>query len=343
MQRRWLLLPTLALVVLAVFIAPPTHVTHAADVWDVQLSGDVAAEGIMANAFFPGTLTVHQGDSVRWTWATTLAPHTVSFPGPGAAPDIFTPGPDSGSVQGGPGFFPQGDVGPDNSGTFDGSQATGSGVPLDPNTPPFRLTFTQPGIYPYLCLTHPGMHGSVEVLPAGATLAETPAQAKTRGAGEFNDLVDQLRSTLSGASAPQAAAATGVTTHLVAAGISNAAGMSALSFIPANVTVHQGDLVMWAVEDPFEVHTVTFTSGATQPALLQVTPQASGPPLALIPANVYSPVGGGSYDGSGYTNSGFFGPGGGFALRIDAPPGTYDYLCLIHGPTPMRGTITVVQ
>jgi plastocyanin len=33
---------------------------------------------------------------------------------------------------------------------------------------------------------------------------------------------------------------------------------------------------------------------------------------------------------------------GGSALCSDAPSGTYQYLCLLHGPNPMRGTITVV-
>jgi plastocyanin len=335
----------LALVIAAVpgLVALRASAARAADVWDVQVSGDVATDGIMANAFFPGTLTIHQGDTVRWTWATTLAPHTVSFPGPYPPPNIFIPGPQPGSVAGGPGFFVQGDVTAGNHGSYDGTVATGSGVPLDSDAPPFTLTFAKPGVYPYLCLIHPGMHGSVEVLPAGATLTETPTQAQTRGQGEFDGLVTQLRAALAGATDPVAGAPGSAQTHLVAAGISNAAGMSALSFIPGNVTVKRGDSVVWAVEDPFEVHTVTFTSGATPPALLTVTPTPQGLPIVLVPANVFSPVGGASYNGGGYVNSGFFGPGGGFSLVIDAPPGTYEYLCLIHGPNPMRGTINVTD
>jgi plastocyanin len=343
MIRRWTILLGVVVLSLPGIVPMRVHAAQAADVWDVQVSGDVLAEGIMANTFFPAALAIRQGDNVRWTWATTLAPHTVTFPGPAGIPDIFVPGPDAGSLQGGPGFFPQGNVRADNSGSFDGTRVTGSGVPLSPDTPPFTLTFTQPGVYAYVCLTHPGMHGSIEVLPAAAPLSETPAQAQTRGKAEFAGLVDQLRATLAGAGAPQAAVAGGTVTHIVAAGISNAAGMSALQFIPGNLTVRRGDLVAWTVEDPFEVHTVSFTSGATPPALLQVAPQPQGVPLALIPANVYSPVGGGSYDGSGYVNSGFFGPGSAYFLRIDAPPGTYDYLCLIHGPNPMRGTVTVTE
>src|SRR5205823_5028168 len=102
-------------------------------------------------------------------------------------------------------------------------------------------------------------------------------------------------------------------------------------------------LVVWTVQDPLEVHTVTFTSGATPPDFVNVTPQPAGPPQVVVPAMVFSAVGDGTYNGTGYVNSGVFGPGGAYTLVIDAPPGTYQYLCLIHGPTPMRGEITVIE
>ena len=40
-------------------------------------------------------------------------------------------------------------------------------------------------------------------------------------------------------------------------------------------------------------------------------------------------------------SSGIIGNGAAFFLRFDAPPGSYEYLCLIH-PT-MRGTVTVTE
>jgi plastocyanin len=40
-------------------------------------------------------------------------------------------------------------------------------------------------------------------------------------------------------------------------------------------------------------------------------------------------------------SSGILGNGGAYVLRFDAPPGSYEYLCLIH-PT-MRGRVTVTE
>jgi plastocyanin len=59
----------------------------------------------------------------------------------------------------------------------------------------------------------------------------------------------------------------------------------------------------------------------------------------VIAANVAGPAGGNTYTGTGYLNSGILEAPGAFTVRFDAPPGRYDYLCLIH-PF-MTGTITV--
>jgi plastocyanin len=41
-------------------------------------------------------------------------------------------------------------------------------------------------------------------------------------------------------------------------------------------------------------------------------------------------------------NSGTLSGGGSFTLRIDAPPGKYEYICLFHADDfNMKGTITV--
>ncbi len=63
---------------------------------------------------------------------------------------------------------------PSGGATYDGSGFVNSGllflrVPPGSQKPPtYSLTFTKPGTYEYDCLLHPGMDGTVTVLPAGA-------------------------------------------------------------------------------------------------------------------------------------------------------------------------------
>ena len=127
------------------------------------------------------------------------------------------------------------------------------------------------------------------------------------------------------------------------AGLGDGYGASALQFLPGDLTVRRGDSVVWAMPDPFEVHTISFVSGATPPDFVEPRPpaQPGGPPLLVIPATVAGPVGDGAYAGQGLANSGILGNGGAYLLRFDALPGSYEYLCLIH-PT-MRGRVTVTE
>ena len=52
-----------------------------------------------------------------------------------------------------------------DGGEWDGEEYYNSGlfVSFPPNLMAFSLTFTEPGTYPYQCLIHPGMTGSVTV------------------------------------------------------------------------------------------------------------------------------------------------------------------------------------
>jgi plastocyanin len=129
------------------------------------------------------------------------------------------------------------------------------------------------------------------------------------------------------------------TSQVVVAGVGDGFGASVLAFVNGDRSVKRGDTVVWANADPFEIHTVTFPgAGAQPPEFIEPRPQAGGPPALVIPANVAMPVGGDTFTGA-YANSGIVGVGGGYALRFDAAPGTYNYLCVIH-PW-MTGTITV--
>ena len=328
------------------FEPPPVH---AAQTWNVQAGGDVEEELISTQAYFPNPLTVNVGDTVTWTF---VGFHTVTFTGGQAAPPLIMPGPEAGSLLINPmAFFPSGPM----DATYDGSGFLNSGVPEDEGAaeagdppPTFRVTFTQDGVFPYICLIHPGMEGSVTVVSAGAALPETPAEAAARGQMQFETLVNTMRNQIQMAEAtqPEHAEVPGATTaHTAIAGLGHASGVSALRFIPDTMAVRRGDLITWTMPDPFEIHTVTFVSGAAPPEFVEPRfgPEGpgAGPPMLVIPAHVAGPTGGNTYRGTGLVNSGILIPGDSFALEIDAPAGSYEFMCLVH-PF-MRGTVIVSE
>jgi plastocyanin len=339
----------LLVAVTAVRIRPDAGTAYAADTWQVQAGGDIAAESITGNGFFPNFLTIRVGDTVQWNFRGF---HTVTFNAGRPPLDLIVPGPGPGDLAFGPALFPYPPAETPPTGPYDGTTQVSSGVPLEGEPQPFTLTFTRAGIFPYVCMVHSGMNGTVMVLPETAQLAETPAQAAARGEAEFQAALAALKSGV----LPLVQAGTtpgpgGITVRTLAAGVSYAGGMSALQFVPADLTVRRGDVVVWTNSDPFELHTVTFLSGAPTPAEIEIEARAAGPPLVYFPARVAGPAGGTTYTGQGYVNSGLMFAGNSYTLTITAPPGTYEYICLIHsgavaemgGTPPMKGRIIVTE
>jgi plastocyanin len=321
---------------LAIFGLLTPWTARAAQTWEVQAGLDRigTTDGLSANQFGPQSLTINVGDTVAWTIAGF---HSVTFP-TGAPPQLPQPSLQRGDVD----FtFP---VLPAGGATYDGSQWISSGVPMDPSQAVYRVMFTKAGVFQYLCLVHPGMDAYLTVLPEGAGLPETPAAAKTRGQA-------QLARTADAAAALAMAADTARTgpVHFQTIGLGNGNGASYLGFTYKDISVTRGDWVEWTIADPMEPHTVTFLSGAAPFEVIEPRPNAAGPPNLIIPAKVTLPSGGSTYTGTGMVSSGIlsesgFGPPGSRArtswgVKIDAPPGTYTYLCLIHPE--MVGTITV--
>jgi plastocyanin len=122
------------------------------------------------DAFYPKRLTIHVGDTVEWAGAF----HTVTF-GPVASIDrlekhVFMQVPQKSgpplNVWNPQVAFPSGGA------TYAGTGFVSSGLLIPPQNakapPTYRLTFTRPGVYKYDCLLHPGMDGSITVLPVGA-------------------------------------------------------------------------------------------------------------------------------------------------------------------------------
>ena len=326
-----------------------TKVARAAQTWNVLAGTDgdqIPGGSLTTIGFFPTVITVNAGDTVSWTFPAA-EPHGVAFEATQQVPFAFQggPGPNPGDQDISASFLPQ-NLDQVN-GVFRPDIPFASGVPTDPpdERQPFTLTFNSPGVFNYDCQIHgPSMVGAITVLPASSALAETPAQAAVRGQR-------QIGSTLGGAAgegppiggAPLAVTG-GSTVYPAIVGIEPNAGVAALAFFPSNLTVHRGDAVVFTMTDPQEIHTVTFLSGGEEPPFADIIPQPAGPPLVIFPANIAGPVGGNTYTGTGYLNSGILFPSSSFALTISAPVGTYQFQCLIHGDAPqnMKGTITVV-
>jgi plastocyanin len=189
------------------------------------------------------------------------------------------------------------------------------------------------------------MQGTITVLPAGDARSEAPAQATARGQAEQAALLATIRGVQQLARPAARTGPEGGTVHAVSAGLGDRSGVSAEQFLPETLTLRRGDSVDWRTTDPVEIHTVSFTSGAPPPPFLDPRPGPAGEPLLVVPASVVGRAGGATYTGQGYVSSGILFPGRSFVLQIDAPPGRYAYLCLIHGTESggMRATLIVTE
>lgn len=125
-----------------------------------------------ASAFLPADTSIKAGETVTWTLSQN-APHTVSFNPSEAARTIIMKGPDGGYHLNPESFAPAGftpPAGPPptgdapppplDGGSWDGTGFFSTGVVFGGT---FTLTFTTPGTYPYVCLIHPDMKGTVTV------------------------------------------------------------------------------------------------------------------------------------------------------------------------------------
>jgi len=126
-----------------------------------------------------------------------------------------------------------------------------------------------------------------------------------------------------------------------------AEGWTHLRFSRQPLVITRGTTVTWKVLDPFEIHTVTFTSGQKPPDFIVVEPQKQGPPKLLVPAQALNATQTKEYTGQGYVNSGILFPPGmpgnpptSFSLTFPQA-GRYEYWCVIHAPWGMKGTVIV--
>jgi plastocyanin len=312
------------------FVSARSTAMATATNWPVIVGGQTPDISVYANGFFPRELTIHTGDTVAFQFAGF---HNVTFLS-GAAPPPFAIK-DGNGYDGNPQvFFPAG------SSTYDGTGFHSSGV--TPSDKPFSysLTSTKPGRYEYACTLHPGMTGVINVVDGA--VPEAPDAAIARGKAE------QTATLAAGMMAYDNLNPQTIGSNVVVTLVGSLEDRySVLRFTHNPLTVVVGTTVTWNVNDPFEVHTVTFASGAQLPQFITPQPQPDGIPKVLLSGAALMPTSAKTYDGTGWINSGLLAAPGApsqapssFSLTF-TKPGRYVYWCLVHHEAHQEGIIIV--
>ena len=280
--------------------------------------------------FLPAQISVEVGTSVTWDWNGT-EPHSVTF----LAPGMEIPNPESDDSM----FAPTPPTGP-----YDGTALVNSGLqPLGPTAPtPLELTFANAGTYEYHCVIHPQMVGEVTVVEAGGD-ADTPAEVAQRRADEQAQWLEEGRAAKAEfeAAAPTSVQnPDGTTTWTVLMGASTP-HTDILAFAPNPAEAKAGDTVTF-LNKSSAPHTASFFGAGAEPIVDPTDPRTDAPAPGPSPQALSS---------AGFFNTGLLPP--------DAPPGagppeavrtfsftvpdagSYSYVCILHSPSKMIGTITV--
>jgi len=324
------------MIVTAFVIGLPAVPVHGANgtTWTVVVGAANSDSSVVSSGFFPHTLTVTVGDTVHWVFDRQWPEHTVTFLGgtKPLPPDV---------EQGGKSYLNPRVAFPAGGRTYDGVGYHNSGMPPDPTKPfSYTLTFTKSGTFTYLCLLHPGQEGTVIVK---GRASETPVQATARGKRELaaalragDHAYSQWVPTVNGKT---------VVIHFIG---DPQAHWSILRFTRTPLVIAHGTTVIWDMQDPQEIHAVTFPGGqAGASNYIIPQPQPNGPPKLLENPQVVTPTPTTEYDGSGLVSSGIIFPPGvpgnpptSYRLTF-TKPGQYAYVCAVHGPQGMWGTIIV--
>jgi plastocyanin len=279
--------------------------------------------------FMPAEVTVEVGTKVDWAWQGA-EPHSVTFlapgqtlPEPGSDPSLFAPTPATGPI--------------------DGTTFVNSGLqPLGPDSPTsFEASFAKAGDYSYHCVIHPQMVGKITVVDPGSGDVDTnKTVAEARAADQEEYLAEgrAAKAELLKAEPASTENDDGSTTWTVQMGASTE-HTDVLAFAPTPRNVKAGDTVTF-VNGSAAPHTATFFMKGAEPITSPLDPKVDPPAPGPSPQTLAL---------EGFFNTGLLPP--------DAPPGagpplaarsfsfqvptagTYPYVCLLHSPSDMTGTI----
>jgi plastocyanin len=299
--------------------------------------------------FYPGSITIHEGDTVTWRFTGRL--HMVTLPTTTGQRPLFgwidpsrkLTGKDAAGKpfwwQGQPTQYVPADAARRDSGApFDGTSVRNSGLPSQTSAPtkPYRLKFVKQGIFTVLCIVHPTMHMTVTVVPRGMPL-ESKRSVDAEMHRSFRH-TEALATRLTKAARPPK--------NTVYAGY-DAGDVSLLRFFPGERTVKAGGTIDFVLKSVKESHAITFGPPALRKDIGEhIIQPLDSPGLGRIqafnplifspsdPESAFPAYTGGNH-GNGYLNTG--------ALDNDpltpyddrqpvrfTKPGTYLYECPIH-------------
>lgn len=294
--------------------------------WHAVVGAQSRDKGHQALAFLPNEIWIHSGDSITWTFAVDEI-HTLTFLTSGQV----RPGPFGGC----PGFAA-------NPATFDGSACV-STPPLSSGAT-FTVIFPTTGNFKFVCLLHNNMTGVVHVLDPSQALPHTQSFYDMAAMDEGIELISD--------SDPELAFDPAGSNHITAGvgEISSTAGgqqtLSIVRFVEEIKVLHAGETAEWTNNDPVTPHTITFGAPpAGNPAVpsSNVTTDPDGAEHATIKST------------SDSVHSGFIvaalqeqtgkpqQPLSVTRFRITfTTPGTYHYMCVLHGGLGMMGQVVVL-
>ena len=285
---------------------------------------DPTDKTIAVLSFLPSTATVEVGASVRWAFLGP-EPHTVTFVPPGAKQPLPTDA-DATSV------VPA-------KGPWDATTKVSSGLIGATKPGQFKMTFGKAGKFTYYCAIHPRMSATLNVVAAGQK-SDTRKDFVTRGKAERDRYLAEGRSakkTYAATQPKQARNADGSSTWTVEMGLGTP-HTEILAFQPAPLKIKKGDKVVF-VNNSGVPHTASF-AGTKQ------IPQNPESAEAMNAAPGKSPQ---TLNATTFFNTGWLPPnsppGAGpplparsFTFKV-ASAGTYAYVCILHVPSGMAGSL----
>jgi plastocyanin len=333
----------------------PLSVNTGPQTYTVLVGWDNGQQDAMINGFFPSTLTIHKGDTVKWV-LNSMEIHTVTFLAGMDINDIpfIIPAPANpvGPLMLNPkAAFPNVPSGSSYDGSFylNSGLIQDSGDPKNPTS--YSLTFTQTGSFPYVCLVHGSLMSGTIVVVDSSTPIYTPAQVNRLAYTEIASFQPKIAAAITDAFKSEVAPvmnSDGTTNYTVEVGYS-AGQVDLMNFFPNHLVVHPGDTVKWELAPTNDApHTVTFLNGNPEPATFVPVPQGPNePPLLVINGEILGPINANvDLNNMDIFHSGLMQPGTpltSFTLKIGSQTetGTYDYFCMLHDTSGMLGTLQV--